>query len=189
MRTVALVACLGLLAGCTATEGPDAPLPPKGPGPQQPGPLEPAPREIPQNAFTGLGAGCSNLIAYRSSADATQFAVVNVDRALLGLAVGATRTVDLGTEPDGVEVSVDVYGSPVEGAMPYCKGDGEPPVHTRWLAEAGTMTITLRAEPDASTYRASIRLERVHFVGPEGGFAVVVPSIVIDDVRVGWSPD
>jgi hypothetical protein len=148
---------------------------------------------VPQGSFTGAGDGCSNLIAYRGSEDRTQFAVVQVDKNLLGLEIGSAKTIDLGMTPEGVNVFVDVFATAIQGESPYCTDYrvDEPPL-TRWTAQAGKLTIELAedasSDPARPTYRATLHLERVHLVGPEGGFAVVVPDVVIADVRVGWSP-
>lgn len=149
-------------------------------------------REVPQSTFTGAGAGCSNVLAYRASADGTQYAIVKVDKNELGLEIGSKRTIDLGKSPTGVEVSVDVYASAPTGEKPYCTDyRTESPTVTRWNAQAGKLTIELTADPtstDAEHYLATMRLESVHFTGPEGGMAVIVPSVVIENVRVGWLP-
>lgn len=195
MRLVAPLAHLGVLAlsACSSSTGTELSHPP-GPQPNVPRqvvPSEDGPIDVPQGAFTGDGEGCSNLLAFRASADETQFAVVQIDRAQLGLSVGQTKTVDLGTTPAGVEVYVDVYAAAIAGTKPYCSaGDGARPAMTRWMAEAGTLTITLGPDPEAgnSTYRATLRLEKVHLVGPDRGFAVVVPSVHMESIRVGWPP-
>ena len=94
--------------------------------------------------------------------------------------------------PEGVGVFVDVYGSAL-GELPYCTDlRREQPTMTRWTAEAGTLTIELHPDPDSTaqnpTYRATLVLETVHFTRPKAGKAIVVPRVVIDDVRVGWLP-
>jgi hypothetical protein len=154
----------------------------------------PPSRDVPQATFTGEGAGCANLVAYRASADHTQYAGVQLDREQVGIAIGSARTIDLGETPLGVEVFVDVYESAVASDTPYCTDhrSEDAATATRWTAQAGKVTIELAADPrstrESPTYRATLRLETVHFVGPEGGFAVIVPSVVIEDVLVGWSP-
>ena len=153
---------------------------------------EAPPAEIPQGAFTGPYGGCSNVVMYRASEDGTQYAVIELDKDMLGLAVGATRTLDLGEEPAGVGVFVDVYGSSL-GELPYCTDyRTEEPAVTRWTAEAGSLTIELHADPEANgeqpTYRATLVLERAHFTRPNAGRAIVVPRVIIDNVRVGWLP-
>jgi hypothetical protein len=201
MRALALVAALPLLVACSGSLSEPAPEE-RAPAPVDPQPtltptpseLGRGPQEVPQGSFTGARDGCSNLLAYRSSSDGTQFAVVTIDRELLHLELGAARTVDLGTTPAGVSVFVDVFANAVEGQSPYCAhARTEELALTRWTAQAGTLTIELAedsesTDPTRPTYRATLRLEKVHLVGPDGGFAVVVPSVVIDDVRVGWLP-
>lgn len=192
MRQLALAAALGsfLVACAGATSERDAPPDAPRERPAVTAATD-APRDVPQNVFGGERQGCSNVIAFRGTSDGTQYAVVQIDKSKLALHVGAKRIVDLGTTPEGVDVFVDVYARALEDGAPYCTNDrAEAPAMTRWSAEAGTLTIELTADPDAhdatsATYRATLRLETVHFTSPEGGFAVVVPSIVIEDVRVG----
>jgi len=153
-----------------------------------------APREVPQSSFTGARGGCSNIFAYRASADRTQYAVIEVDKEALGLEIRSNRTVDLGKNPEGVRVFVDVYAGAVEGATAYCTdyGDAQPAM-TRWTAEAGKLTIELSEDPDSidakhPTYRVTLHLETAHFVRPEHGAAIVVPNVDIEEVRAGWLP-
>ncbi|MBX3209491.1 MAG: hypothetical protein KF764_30940 [Labilithrix sp.] len=195
MRPLTLAASLALLLTACSGASPAIATPDEPPddAPLDPASKEAPPRDVPQNAFAGTSQGCSNLIAFRGTADGTQYAVVELDAAKLALAVGETKTVDLGTDPEGVAVFVDVYARALEGAQ-YCSdARTEEPASTRWSAEAGKLTIALTADRPAGdaappTYRATLRLETVHFTSPEGGFAVVVPSVLIEDVRVGWLP-
>ena len=52
--------------------------------------------------------------------------------------------------------------------------------------------IELHTDPEASgdhpTYRATLVLDTIHFTRPKAGKAIVVPHIVIEDVRAGWLP-
>lgn len=154
---------------------------------------EAPPEDVPQGSFTGGMGGCSNVLLYRATDDGTQYAVVDLDKELLGLRVGAPLTVDLGDVPAGVGVFVDVYGGAL-GELPYCTDHpAEERAVTRWTAEAGKLSIDLHddvASIDAQhpTYRATLVLEMVHFTRPNAGKAIVVPRIVIEDVRVGWLP-
>lgn len=182
-----LAACSGSTADVGSTSGPE--IPPR----ETKASAEASPEEIPQGAFTGGFGGCSNVFLYRATDDGTQYAVVELDAETLGLTVGSSTTVDLGEVPAGVGVFVDVYGSSI-GELPYCTDHHtEQPEVTRWTAEAGTLTIALRADPESTdarhpTYRATLVLETVHFTRPNAGKAIVVPRIVIGDVRVGWLP-
>jgi hypothetical protein len=196
MRLVALAASLVLLAGCSGNVADEHRPAALDVDEEEESPsreatsASAASRAIPQGAFTGASGGCANVQAYRSSLDGTQFAVVEVERATLGLEPGGTKMVDLGEEPEGVAVFVDVYATAPSHEAPYCTDDAtSKPAVTRWVAQAGKLTIALTpADPANGSYRATVQLEKVHFVGPEGGFAVVVPSVVIEDVRVGWRP-
>ncbi|MBX3203134.1 MAG: hypothetical protein KF894_33730 [Labilithrix sp.] len=196
MRPLALAVPLAsLLAACSgAVAERDVPLDEPPVRPAETTSTEAAPRDVPQNVFGGDSSGCSNVIAFRATADGTQYAVVEIDKTRLALRLGEERTVDLGTSPDGVAVFVDVYARAPDGGAAYCSDHRTAePAMTRWSAEAGKLTIALAADPDARdeaapTYHATLRLETVHFKSPEGGFAVVVPTIVIEDVRVGWLP-
>ena len=148
--------------------------------------------EVPQGAFTGSYGGCSDVFVYRASDDGTQYAVIELEKERLGLAIGSSTTLDLGVVPEGVGVFVDVYGSSLD-ELPYCTDlRTEQPAVTRWTAEAGTLTIELHADPESTsehpTYRATLVLETAHFTRPRAGKAIVVPHVVIDDVRVGWLP-
>ncbi|MCW5834942.1 MAG: hypothetical protein KIS78_21250 [Labilithrix sp.] len=192
MRPLALASLLTACSGATSELGDPPDEPPARPA--ETAATEAAPRDVPQNVFEGDSQGCSNVVAFRATSDGTQYAVVQLDERKLALQAGEARTVDLGTSPEGVAVFVDVYARALEGGAAYCSDDRtEEPPRTRWSAEAGKLTIELAADPDARaatapTYRATLRLETVHFTSPEGGFAVVVPSIVIAGVRVGWLP-
>jgi hypothetical protein len=197
MRPLVLTAFLFASTACSeASSEIGSPKPADAPRTNAPFEAEPAaaPREVPQGTFTGVSNGCSNLIAYRGSADRTQYAVVQLDKSKVGVEIGSAKEVDLGDTPEGVDVFVDIYASALDGETPYCTDyRTETPAMTRWKAQAGKLRIELAPDPTSSdathpTYRATLRLETVHLVGPDGGFAVVVPSVVIEDVRVGWLP-
>jgi hypothetical protein len=157
-----------------------------------PPPGPPGPRDRPQSSFAGAHAGCGDMFVYRASVDGTQYVTVSIDTRSLGLSVGQSDTIDLASAPANVRVSVDVYASPPTGAT-YCTHAGADtgPARTTWEAEAGTLTVELRPDPAADSaapsprYRASVHLVRLHLVGPEQGFAAVVPDVRIDGVLVG----
>jgi hypothetical protein len=179
---------LGLLVvGCSSQtiEIPSSGVPPT----TTPESSEAAPRDPPQTAFNAEAGGCGSIFVYRANADGTQYAVVAMNQRELGLAIGESRSIDLGGDPAGIKVNIDVYARPPNTKL-YCSEVAQvAPAVAHWPAEAGLATIDLvRDETDASTYRVSIRLEHMHFTSPEGGMAAVVPQILIEDVRVGWSP-
>jgi len=130
MRALPAVLAASLLVGCSSTtlDPPDHPSRTSGvAGADEPPASGPAPREVPQGRFTGEGAGCEDLLAYRASSDGTQYVVITADNRRLGLAVGTTRTVDLGEGEAFAEVVVDVYASAV-GPGEYCAGAPRPAV-------------------------------------------------------------
>lgn len=194
MRSLALGPWLVLLAACSGSTADVGAMPHPELPPRESKVIAGLPSEdVPQGAFTGGFGGCSNVFLYRATDDGTQYAVVDLDKDTLGLTVGSSTTVDLGEVPAGVGVFVDVYEGSI-GELPYCTDDRtEQPAVTRWTAEAGTLTIALQADPESTdarhpTYRATLVLETVHFTRPKAGKAIVVPRIVIEDVRVGWLP-
>lgn len=154
----------------------------------------PGPTTPPQSAFDGKTIGCSNVSAYRATADGTQFLTVFVDREKLGLEIGSKATYDLAQPPSSVKVGIDVWKSAPTGET-YCTDFGQMGpgnASTTWEAEAGTITIELMADPAASPgsslYLATITIANAHFVGPQTGVAAFVPKVVIEKVRVGWLP-
>lgn len=156
------------------------------------GPLG-APSAPPAVAFAGAASGCGNVFAYRASTDGTQFVTVEVDVSALGMKPGDKRVIDLGSAPPSVRVNVDVFAR-VPKEPKYCSDVvSETVASTTWTAEAGTLAIELgpkttsgTAAGPGETYRATLRLQSVRFVGPERGTSVIVPTIAIDDVLVGW---
>lgn len=153
-----------------------------------------APTAPPAVAYGGTASGCGNVFAYRASADGTQFVTVEVQTDALGMKPGDKRVIDLGSAPASVRVAVEVFArAPKE---PYCTDFGSEKVaSTTWSAEAGTLAIELGPKAASSagsgpseSYRATLRLQNVRLVGPERGTSVIVPTISIDDVLVGWLP-
>lgn len=152
--------------------------PGSGPGPE-PAPTPPprsedgpGPTTLPQGSFTGRSAACGDLFAYRATEDGTQ---------VLGITFHGPPPggdLDLGREPEGVLVTVDVFAEPRSGTACEELARGVGP-KTTWVAEAGRVHI------DESGGEMTIRLEDVHLVGPERGIAIVVPSAVIERVRPG----
>jgi hypothetical protein len=187
MRLPAALALFLLGCGATTWDDPRASRR-EGVAGEAPAAGGPLPRDVPQSTFTGEGSACSNLLVYRASADGTQYLVVVVDRARLGLEVGAPLRVDLGQRPMFVEVNVDVYDG-ATGPEAYCSATepAAPRARARWTAEAGALTILLSRDEGAVTpgsYRATLLLEGAHFASPEGGMAVVLPKVRIEDVVV-----
>lgn len=164
-RAVVLAAAM---IGCSAESAP--PSDPSAPRPTAPvPPREPAtsgPLTVPQSSFTGATAACGDLFAYRASEDGTQIFGVTFASARDG------EVIDLGSSPEGVLVTVDVFANPATSAAcsELAGSDGEK---TTWVAEAG------RLETLVGPSEVAFMLEDVHLVGPERGFAVVVPRVFI----------
>ena len=166
VRAVALVAAA--LIGCSAeeapTEGGPRPAPPITPADKTP--VANGPETHPQNAFTGTSAACGDLFAYRASEDGTQIFGVTFTHARDG------EVIDLGSSPDGVLVTVDVFSDNAT-ALACNELAGTNGEKTTWVAEAG------RLETLVGDREVAFMLEDVHLVGPEKGFAVVVPRVFI----------
>lgn len=124
------------------------------------------PMTVPLSAFTGKTEACGDLFAYRASEDGTQIFGVTFKHAR------SESAIDLGTNSDDVLVTVDVLAEPAAdlGCDVLAGPDGPK---TTWIAEAG------RLETVVGDQDVSFALEDVHLVGPEKGFAVVVPHVVI----------
>lgn len=171
LRTRAAILAAAII-GCSAEDAPTETTSPS-PRPTSPESKEPAangPSTLPQIAFTGQSAACGDLFAYRASDDGTQIFGVTFPHAQ------TEQTIDLGTNPDGVLVTVDVFASPVTTSscdvLAGPEGD-----KTTWVAEAG------RLETVVGDREVAFMLSDVHLVGPEKGFAVVVPHVFIGTHR------
>lgn len=143
----------------------------------------------PAAAYGGEARGCSNVFVYKGTADGSQFITVQAEREKLGLKLGQKRTIDLATPTDGVTVGVDVYAR-APSQERYCTDAlSEDLIPTPWRAEAGTLVIELgeNAEPNGA-YRATVRLRDLRLVGPDRGTSVLVPSVELSNVLVGWLP-
>jgi hypothetical protein len=164
-RAVVLAAAM---IGCSAEAAPkdDAPEPPVTTPATPKEPVANGPMTVPQNEFTGTSAACGDLFAYRASDDGTQIFGVTFTHARDG------EVIDLGSSPEGVLVTVDVFGSPATdlACNALAGADGQK---TTWVAEAG------RLETLVGDREVAFMLEDVHLVGPEKGFAVVVPRVFI----------
>jgi hypothetical protein len=185
MRLAVLASTFALaLAACSGS--PAAPIDPPGGGSSSSGGVS---TTAPVSSFTGGTSGCRGLVAFRASADETQYLVVDADVDKLGLKPGATGTFDLAKAPDGLRVTVDVFDR-AEAEAPYCtdyRVDDQKP--TTWVAEGGTVFVTIQAPSTANgTYRASIRMKDVRLVGPQRGVAGSIPNAMLEDVLVGWLP-
>lgn len=168
VRAVAFLAAA--LIGCSAEEAPtgDGPRPAPPISPADKTPVANGPQTQPQSAFDGTSAACGDLFAYRASEDGTQ---------IFGVSFAHARerdgeVIDLGASPDDVRVTVDVFG---ENATTLACNDlaGTSGAKTTWVAEAG------RLETLVGDREVAFMLEDVHLVGPEKGFAVVVPRVFI----------
>jgi hypothetical protein len=170
LRARAALLLAAAMIGCSAEAAPkdDAPVTPVAPvtptAPKEP--VTNGPMTVPQNAFNGASAACGDLFAYRASDDGTQIFGVTFEHARDG------EVIDLGASPPGVLVTVDVFGQPATSleCNALAGPDGEK---TTWVAEAG------RLETLVGDHEVAFMLEDVHLVGPEKGFAVVVPRVFI----------
>jgi hypothetical protein len=169
-RALGAVALLSAVA-CSSPDGGRAPAPPPTAADaavdERPGPAT-----LPQGSFTGTSAACGDLFAYRTTDDGTQ---------VLGVTFAGPPPdgeLDLGREPEGVAVTVDVFADPPSALSceQLARGAG---AKTTWSAEAGRLRI------ESSGGERTIRLDDVHLVGPPRGIAIVVPSVVIEHVRPG----
>lgn len=159
------------MVGCSAEATPRDGVPSPVPSPDATPPKTPAtsgPKTQPLSAFTGATAACGDLFAYRASEDGTQ---------IFGVTFAHARdrdgeVIDLGTSPEGVLVTVDVFAQSATSleCNLLAGPDGEK---TTWVAEAG------RLETLVGDREVAFMLEDVHLVGPEKGFAVVVPRVFI----------
>lgn len=129
-------------------------------------PATSGPMTVPQSSFTGGAAACGDLFAYRASEDGTQIFGVTFTTARDG------EVIDLGSSPEGVLVTVDVFASSATG-LACSELAGSEGDKTTWVAEAGRLE-TLVGESEVA-----FLLEDVHLIGPEKGFAVVVPRVFI----------
>jgi hypothetical protein len=154
--------------GCSAEAAVPTVEPPSPPTSTTKAPVANGPETQPQNAFTGRSAACGDLFAYRASEDGTQIFGVTFPRAR----EREGEVIDLGTSPEGVLVTVDVFAEPATTleCNVLAGPEGEK---TTWVAEAG------RLETLVGDREVAFMLEDVHLVGPEKGFAVVVPRVFI----------
>lgn len=165
-RAVALVATV--MIGCSTEAAPTEEEPraidPPAAAPKTP--VANGPKTVPDSEFTGASAACGDLFAYRASEDGTQIFGVTFSHARDG------EVIDLGTSPEGVLVTVDVFAQSATtlGCNVHAGPEGEK---TTWVAEAG------RLETLVGDREVAFMLEDVHLVGPEKGFAVVVPRVFI----------
>jgi hypothetical protein len=168
-RAVALFAAA--LIGCAAEAAPrteEQPSPPVTPTTKAP--VANGPETQPQNAFTGTSAACGDLFAYRASDDGTQIFGVTFAHAHARARDG--EVIDLGASPEDVLVTVDVFAQAATTLACHVLA-GPQGEKTTWVAEAG------RVETLVGDREVAFMLEDVHLVGPEKGFAVVVPRVFI----------
>src|SRR4051794_31810485 len=89
---------------------------------------ETASTAAPVSSFTGAASGCANLLVVRGNADDTQYLKIRVDRDAFGLEVGSKVTIDLAKASSAVDVTVDVWSSPVSDR--YCTDATAPSAAT-----------------------------------------------------------
>lgn len=148
------------------------------------------PTTPPSASWNGTSSGCGEIFAFRASTDGTQFITVDIDREVVGMKYGEKRTVDLSRGQAGVRVGVEIFAR-VPKDQRYCNDAVTDAVaSTVWPAEAGSVVVELGTPKDgasgSSTYKATVKIEGLRVVGPDRGTSVVIPSIEIKDVTVGW---
>ena len=184
MRAI-LLALLAASGACSASGGAATTSPPPDPVGRERTVqrVGDAPRAPPHTSFDGRSDGCGDVFVFRANTDETEFVTVRVDARDLDLPDGTTRF-DLAVPQPHVQVTVDVFAAPPLDEYCTIAPRVDAPAKTSWVAEAGTMTIELRATGDGGR-DVSIWLDDLHLIGPEQGVAAVVPRVVIPPVHAG----
>ncbi len=159
------------------------------------GTVGPGPSTAPTAAWNGRVSGCGDVFTFRASDDGTQYVTVQIDRAKIGMQRAEKRSFDLAKSPAGIRVGVEIFARAPKDPS-YCNDVvTERIASTVWTAEAGTLDVELVENTSGSsggssgtndTFRATVRLEGLRLVGPERGSSVLVPTVEMRNVVVGW---
>jgi len=152
------------------------------------------PTLTPEMDYVGRSSGCGDIFVYRSNRTRSEYVKIYIDAKALDLSIEPV-TLDLAAHPEATGAWIDVYADSMVkllGEQPYCNDVGptsEP--QSVWKAVSGTVTVTAsagaHAEPCAGEpYQATVLIEDAVFA--LGGETVRLPSLISDDVTVGWCP-
>jgi hypothetical protein len=153
----------------------------------------PQTKSLPPLTFQDQSRGCGNIRVYKLNQEYTAAIVVEADTAKLHLS-REMKTFDLGNKREGLQVYIDFYFYLPEGngfiRQLYCNDVAsyhQPP--KKWVAQRGEVQITLgEPVPPGIGYKATVRLENVHFVDENGQNEIVLSQLIFNDVFVGWLP-
>lgn len=153
----------------------------------------PQTKALPPLTFQDESRGCGHIRVHKVNQEYTAAIVVQTDTAKLHLST-ETKTFEIGSRVEGLQVYIDFYYYVPEGngaiGVHYCNDlafNHTPP--RKWYAQQGKVQITL-ADLGLSEigYKATVRLEDVHFVDENGQNEIVLSQLIFKDVFVGWLP-
>jgi hypothetical protein len=151
------------------------------------------PTLLPEMDYVNHADGCGDIFVYKSNRDRSEYVTVSIDAKAFDLSTTPV-TLDLTVYPEAIGALIDVYVDSVDqlGEKPYCNDVSQTAYpQSVWRAVSGTVTVSvsasLQTEPCAGEpYQAVVLIEDVVFtLGEE---TVRLPSLMFDDVTVGWCP-
>ena len=147
----------------------------------------------PDFKYNNSASGCGDIFVYKSNSTMSEFITASVDVNAIALSSEPT-TLALADYPEAIGARIAVYSDNVGrlGEFPYCNDVGpEAEPHSVWQAVSGSITISVSAEPPGEScvgepYQTTILLEDVTFALEDE--TVNLPSLLFEDVQVGWCP-
>ena len=151
------------------------------------------PTLTPEMDYVNRASGCGDIFVYKSNRDRSEYVKVSIDARAFDLST-APVTLELEAHPEAIWAWIDVYADSVEklGENPYCNDVSQTAVpQSVWQAVSGTITVTSSAgaqtEPcTGELYQVNVLIEDVVFALGDETFHQ--PSLMFNDVQVGWCP-
>jgi hypothetical protein len=145
--------------------------------------------DAPSFRYVGAGSGCSNFFLYTENSGKTEALVVSGKSDSLALTT-TPQTFLIQDRPGALDIHVDFFASG-DNSNRYCSdvGGAQSP-YAVWKAVRGEVEISVSEVnvPFNMPYRITVRLSNVEFRSPDGARSVVLPSLALENVMVGWLP-
>lgn len=148
------------------------------------------PALVPEMVFVDRAGGCGDLFVYQSNRAGTEYIYVTIDARAFDLSVTPV-TLDLAAHPETIGSRIEVYTNRPD-QHPYCNDVSQTEYpQAVWQAVSGMVTVSATAsaptEPCVGEpYQATVLMENIVFTLEEE--TVLLPSLVFNDVQVGWCP-